>query len=307
MLLRETSRVKLRETRAFCGCLVVAFGCATSDPDGQLSAGGFGEAGLGDSSAPEDSGGASSAGTAGGEATGGMGASTDGTSGADSSGAGSSSDGGTPFGCGNGVVDAGEQCDDGNDDDSDTCSSMCKVPTCVDGLTNGAETDVDCGGPCAGCATCGHCNTDTDCAAGSICGQTAGCVPPPVEITVDYRQNCGAGGEYGVVTPLADGMYRATALSSAGAAWSPPYTPPSNGWMYVMLCVGQDFDQMRTPPGVYYGSQAEAFGALMAPTQDFSVVGGSLSCYWADIPCDDNLGSVSMSVERLCDPDMPER
>ncbi len=35
------------------------------------------------------------------------------------------------FDCGNGVVDAGEECDDGNPDDGDCCSSTCTLPTCT--------------------------------------------------------------------------------------------------------------------------------------------------------------------------------
>ncbi len=67
------------------------------------------------------------------------------------------------------------------------------VPTeCTDGVENGAETDIDCGGPvCANClvgqdcmsaddcqsgvcsgALCVSCDTDTDCAAGKFCGTT---------------------------------------------------------------------------------------------------------------------------------------
>ena len=37
-------------------------------------------------------------------------------------------------GCGNGVVEAGEECDDGNDVDDDNCSNTCKRPFCGDGV-----------------------------------------------------------------------------------------------------------------------------------------------------------------------------
>ncbi|MEW6272694.1 MAG: hypothetical protein AB1689_25740 [Thermodesulfobacteriota bacterium] len=42
-------------------------------------------------------------------------------------------------------------------------------PSCVDGVQNGDESDVDCGGPDAGCERCatgGSCNAATDCASG---------------------------------------------------------------------------------------------------------------------------------------------
>src|SRR3954467_12630478 len=36
--------------------------------------------------------------------------------------------------CGNGTVEAGEACDDGNDVDSDDCLSTCVLPGCGDGV-----------------------------------------------------------------------------------------------------------------------------------------------------------------------------
>lgn len=53
--------------------------------------------------------------------------------------------------CGDGVVDDGEACDDGDDVDDDECSDDCVLPSCSDGVENGAETGVDCGGPCPAC------------------------------------------------------------------------------------------------------------------------------------------------------------
>jgi cysteine-rich repeat protein len=45
------------------------------------------------------------------------------------------SDAPTPVGCGNGVLDPGEECDDGNDIDDDGCLSNCTIPTtCADYL-----------------------------------------------------------------------------------------------------------------------------------------------------------------------------
>jgi cysteine-rich repeat protein len=65
--------------------------------------------------------------------------------------------------CGDGVVEAKEQCDDGNADDTDACLSNCMTATCGDGVTqtgveacddgNGVDTDA-CLSTCA-VAACG--------------------------------------------------------------------------------------------------------------------------------------------------------
>lgn len=59
--------------------------------------------------------------------------------------------------CGNGVVEAGEECDDGNTDDLDSCSNQCISATCIDGVQNQGESGIDCGGPCSPCPPrCGN-------------------------------------------------------------------------------------------------------------------------------------------------------
>jgi len=74
--------------------------------------------------------------------------------------------------CGDHVVSDGEECDDGNTVNTDACTNACKLPTCEDGITNGAETDTDCGGSCPnGCTLNQACNGQDDCAAGTCLGQ----------------------------------------------------------------------------------------------------------------------------------------
>ncbi|MBN2717207.1 MAG: trypsin-like peptidase domain-containing protein [Deltaproteobacteria bacterium] len=71
--------------------------------------------------------------------------------------------------CGNGTVDDGEACDDGNASNNDACLTTCQVATCDDGFWNESEeTDVDCGGVCAPCAMNKNCTVDADCVSG-IC------------------------------------------------------------------------------------------------------------------------------------------
>ena len=67
-------------------------------------------------------------------------------------------------------------CNDGKDCQSGVCIialgdnvKTCAAPTCIDGVTNQSESDVDCGGTdCALCADGKNCNEVADCAS-SVC------------------------------------------------------------------------------------------------------------------------------------------
>ncbi len=95
--------------------------------------------------------------------------------------------------CGNGVVDPGETCDDGNAINNDTCSNTCVRATCTDAVQNQGEAAVDCGGPCAACVvpTCSdhvqnQGETGVDCG-----GPCSACVVPTCS---DHVQNQGETG-----------------------------------------------------------------------------------------------------------------
>ena len=59
-----------------------------------------------------------------------------------------------------------------------TCQGGSCIPICLDGIKNGSETDVDCGGTCPRCANGQSCVTRNDC-AGAICtgGTCQACFP----------------------------------------------------------------------------------------------------------------------------------
>jgi cysteine-rich repeat protein len=97
--------------------------------------------------------------------------------------------------CGDGVLGSSEACDDGNVNVGDGCSNCTVDPgfscagepsacapssSCNDAMQNGAESDVDCGGPaCAPCALGQSCTTALDCASSAcvagLCMNVAVC------------------------------------------------------------------------------------------------------------------------------------
>lgn len=58
----------------------------------------------------------------------------------------------------------------------DSVSSSCVVATCLDGLHNGGESDVDCGGACGACGDGDDCALSSDCLSG-VCA-SGSCQPP---------------------------------------------------------------------------------------------------------------------------------
>ena len=77
-------------------------------------------------------------------------------------------------GCGNGVKDVGEDCDDGNVDDTDGCTKLCKF-TCA------SDADCDDGNKCNGTETCTvathKCKVGTAVSCSPKSGCTGACEP----------------------------------------------------------------------------------------------------------------------------------
>ena len=63
-------------------------------------------------------------------------------------------------------------------------SNQSSGPTCSDGITNGSETDVDCGGTCPRCATGKTCASRNDCAS-------ARCEAGTCQTCVNGNTDCG--------------------------------------------------------------------------------------------------------------------
>jgi cysteine-rich repeat protein len=80
--------------------------------------------------------------------------------------------------CGNGTLDAGEECDDGNKNDGDCCSSSCKFEAlgsaCDDGNVCTSNDQCDGAGTCAGTANTAACDdgllcNGVDTCSGGLC------------------------------------------------------------------------------------------------------------------------------------------
>jgi hypothetical protein len=93
----------------------------------------------------------------------------------------------------------GQGCAIPDDCQSRICSSSkCRAPSCLDGIQNQDETDVDCGGTtCPGCTTGKACVVDKDCTAGDGCQTgTQLCVPQCKDFHQDGTEtdvDCGGG------------------------------------------------------------------------------------------------------------------
>ena len=81
------------------------------------------------------------------------------------------------FKCGDGVCDGGGHCVtcavDAHCDSGKCLDNVCLSPNCTDEITNGLETDGDCGGPsCPSCLPGEDCLEGTDCSSGVCAGES---------------------------------------------------------------------------------------------------------------------------------------
>ncbi len=159
--------------------------------------------------------------------------------------------------CGDQVVWTGtEECDDGNNVDDDRCSNACTVgqmmmPGCDDGMLNGDETDVDCGGSCSPCADGQKCDAGTDCEGGNCSGgvcepgnnvvlDAVDCAPAMVNVDMAFAGaimgNCGChgGGSGGLKFNDAASFKAATVNVDSSGADMKRITPGNINESYVL-------------------------------------------------------------------------
>jgi cysteine-rich repeat protein len=141
------------------------------------------------------------------------------------------------IGCGNGFTDAGEECDDGNADNTDACLSDCRSATCGDGFVRSGTEDCD-GAPPRTCTT--SCST-TGIQACVGCRWETTCTPP-TEICNGLDEDCVGGADNGFTCAVAATETCSTGCGSAGnrtcstaCEWG-SCTPPAE------ICNGLDED-----------------------------------------------------------------
>ena len=196
-----------------------------------------------------------------------------------------------PAQCGNGKLDFGEACDDGDFNGGGLCNFDCSAVTCSDAYQNQGESDVDCGGPCQPCAACRACISDLDCGEGTKC--VAGICAGSTLITIDYLTNCGQSvAEWPLGPNFPMGQYSITAQGGGGSN----SFDASYGWL--VQCDGIDITEMSVP--FIYATPDAAFQALPIKQLLRAYPGGPLRCGLQDAFCADNSAGVSLSFALVC-------
>jgi hypothetical protein len=119
----------------------------------------------------------------------------------------------------------------------------CAAPTCTDGVQNGQETDIDCGGPmCQACGIGQKCGIATDC-VGMLCQVTCQCPQGMQDVPIQ------GGGVYCIdATEVSYGAYDAFYSANPSPANQPAYCSwnldwtPAGDWPYQNP---QAFDPVR--------------------------------------------------------------
>jgi cysteine-rich repeat protein len=171
--------------------------------------------------------------------------------------------------CGNGQVESDESCDDGNGDNTDSCTTLCAPPSCSDGIVSGDEVDVDCGMEACGvgCDFGQNCSTVADCEFPS-CGPGPGAgdnsiCQLPTSCSNWLANNGGA----------TDNIY---AIDPDGAAGPIPemdvfchMSKDGGGWTLVFVASDDDVDTWTWNNRAKLAGEAEPVGTLASLNLDF--------------------------------------
>jgi cysteine-rich repeat protein len=166
--------------------------------------------------------------------------------------------------CGDGRVQAGEQCDDGNDVTNDTCGNTCLSPRCGDGVIQAGEfcDDAGFGGCSANCQACTDGGVDCSCPAVTTCRAT------PTQSQIFSAT--GAVQTFTVPAGVTCLAMRAWGASGATGSGGFQASPPGVGGGGAGVVLPQDFGVRVTPGEVLTvvvggaaGTPAGGFGGTL--------------------------------------------
>ena len=184
-------------------------------------------------------------------------------------------------------------CADGNAcASSDQCASrvcagsLCQPPSCADGVQNGNETSIDCGGHCG--ANCGlgvACRSGADCAFG-LCASNA-CAAPTAGPDPTGAVAATIAPDGGTVVAVSAEHVAVALVFPAGAVVKPlaikvtPTALQGDEWARMLLePVGAVFAKpiavsLALPPGVSAANAVAYFGSAAAPSPVATSVSGT--------------------------------
>jgi hypothetical protein len=139
---------------------------------------------------------------------------------------------------------------------ADATGTTAPAPSCSDGLKNGLETDVDCGGNCPLCDRGGQCKSAEDCGS-SICSDGLCCVESAYQKSSGYQYSgyticCEGEDERTGVTDCGDGESHSATASGTNCAQAFEDSDNNGGPCASVTC--KRFD--CSPPTVDAGVEA---------------------------------------------------
>jgi len=232
-------------------------------------------------------------------------------------------------GCGDGTVDMGEDCDDGNFDDTDACVTGCVNASCGDGYLHAGVEDCDDGNAnnddgCRNDCTIPACgdgilDTGEECDDGNVTdldGCSAACVLEPCDQD-QWPLTCGGSDTYnnswGMSPTNLISTYSCAAWDESGPEYTYLFTAANGGVVILDLTVntaGEDLDvfvitqsngQCSPTDCLTYGDSQAAFLAVAGETYYIIVdgFGGSIADYTIDMTC--NCGNGTLDFGEECD------
>ncbi|MGC6416779.1 MAG: hypothetical protein ACON3Z_06665, partial [Bradymonadia bacterium] len=153
--------------------------------------------------------------------------------------------------------EAGRRCDRDGDCVSGACmDGVCagEVATCDDGVQNGDETDVDCGGSCGDCVVGRNCAVPNDCLSG-ICGEDNVCAAVDYAGFGNWAISAGTTQVGSAPMDWADGRLRVVGFARAAPGPTLVYCARPPFWW------GADHPAFRPQVGVEYTRNNDGQGA----------------------------------------------